>query len=73
MYLTRVNFYNVDTTVAYIITLNQFTNNASNHVSFPIMAQYAGLPVGTYAVIVSTNGITDGNDHLYLLSEICFG
>ena len=73
MYLTRVNFYNYDIGVAYIVTLNQFTNNASNHVSFPIMAQYAGLPVGTYGVIVSTNGITDGNDHLYLLSEICFG
>jgi hypothetical protein len=72
-YNTAVNFYNTDTTVAYILNFTQFTNNANNHVSFPIMAQYAGLPAGNYAIIVSTNGITDGNDHLYLLSEICFG
>ena len=72
-YNTAVNFYNTDTNVAYILNFTQFTNNASNHVSFPIMAQYAGLPAGNYAIIVSTNGTTDGNDHLYLLSEICFG
>jgi hypothetical protein len=72
-YNTAVNFYNTDTATAYILNFTQFTNNAYNHVSFPIMAQYIGLPVGNYAIIVSTNGVTDGNDHLYLLSEICFG
>jgi hypothetical protein len=73
MYQTTVNFYNFDINVAYIVTLNQFTNNASNHVSFPIMAQRTGLPTGSYGIYVGCNGITDGNDHVYLLSEICFG
>lgn len=71
MYLTQVNFYNVTTGTSNAVNLYQFTNNASNHVSFPIMAQTgSGLAVGTYYVYISHSGYSDGNDHLYILSEI---
>ena len=71
MYLTQVNFYNASTGTSNVINLYQFTNNGSNHVSFPIMAQTgSGLAVGTYIVYMSHSGYSDGNDHLYILSEI---
>jgi hypothetical protein len=71
MYLTQVNFYNVSTGTSNLYNLYQFTNNGSNHVSFPIMAQTgSGLAVGTYYVYLSHSGYSDGNDHLYILSEI---
>ena len=73
MYLTQVNFYNVTAGISNPVNLYQFTNNASNHVSFPIMAQLAGLAVGNYIVYISHSGYSDGNDHLYILSEICPG
>ena len=73
MYATTINFYNSDIGASYITTINQYTNNTYNHVSYPIMAQRIGLPTGNYGIYVSCNGITDGNDHIYLLSEICVG
>ena len=69
---TLVRFRNTTYGGDYDYYLNQFTNNPNNHVSFPIMAQAGGLPVGSYQVILYTAGNTDGNDHLYILSEICF-
>jgi len=69
---TLVRFRNITYGGDYDYYLNQFTNNPNNHVSFPIMAQAGGLPVGSYQVILYTAGNTDGNDHLYILSEICF-
>jgi hypothetical protein len=71
MYWTRVLWINLATGALYSYYLYQFTNNAGNHVSFPIMVQTgSGIPPGDYRVLMSTNGITDANDHLYILSEI---
>lgn len=70
MYTTQILWYNVSTGATYSLYNYNYTNNPNNHVSFPIMVQYSGLPVGTYAVYMYTNGITDGNDCLYILSEI---
>jgi len=40
-------------------------------VSYPIMGQTgSGLAVGSYDVYMYTSGLTDANDHLYMLSEI---
>jgi hypothetical protein len=71
MYTTQILIYNLSTGTITNIYLNQFTNNASNHVSYPIMAQTgSGLAVGSYDVYMYTSGLTDVNDHLYILSEI---
>jgi hypothetical protein len=71
MYWTRIVHNNISTGQQFDLYLYQFTNNASNHVSFPIMAQSGvGLPVGTYQVVMYTSGITDTNDHVYILNEI---
>jgi len=69
---TQILWYNTTTGGQWNVYQLQFTNNPNNHVSFPIMAQYAGLPTGNYEVYMYTNGQTDGNDHLYILAEICF-
>ena len=71
MYYTRIIIINLVTGTLFDYYLYQFTNIAGNHVSYPIMLQTSsGIPVGTYRVLMSTNAITDGNDHLYILTEI---
>lgn len=71
MYQTQILIYNLSTGTITNIYLNQFTNVASNHVSYPIMGQTgSGLAVGSYDVYMYTSGLTDANDHLYMLSEI---
>jgi hypothetical protein len=70
MYQTECQFLNLSTGVSYYLYQYQFTNVAYNHVSYPICFQFGGLPVGSYNIVMWTNAITDGNDHVYILGEI---
>ena len=69
----EVRAYNTSTGGTSYVYIYQFTNNINNHVSFPFVAQFDGLAVGNYQIILTTNGITDGNDSLYILNELCAG
>jgi hypothetical protein len=69
-----IRFYNTTTGGLYDYYQYNYTNVTYNHVSYPCMVQASSLPVGTYYVYVynGTNIVTDTNDSIYLLTEICW-
>lgn len=58
----------------YDYNVYYFTNVANNHSSKPIMFQIGGLPAGSYYVYLynASGCVTDGNDYVNLLTEICW-
>jgi len=69
-----IRFYNSSTGGQYDYYIYQYTNYTGNHVSYPIMVQTSSLPAGQYYVYAYaiSNIITDANDSVYLLFEICW-
>jgi hypothetical protein len=62
----QVAFTNVSTGTVYAYNQNTFTNIGSAHWVCPNIQSINTLPAGTYAVSVSGNWLSDGNDYVRL-------